>query len=100
MAGTAKKRVDRWILGGAILTLLLDIAKGALAVWLADRFLNGSTVWMSSAAILVVLAAGTYSYFARSVEAFGAISTAVPNEFYSERVVAESGFAVEVLVAR
>src|SRR5437660_7037227 len=56
------------------------------------------SVMLGSAAILMVLAAGTYSYFARSVEAFGAISTAVPNELYSERVVAESGFAVAVLV--
>src|SRR2546422_4008838 len=55
-------------------------------------------VMLGSAAILVVLAAGTYSYFARSVEAFGAVSTAVPNELYSERVVAENGFSVEVLV--
>src|SRR5438093_3684066 len=55
-------------------------------------------VMLGSAGILVVLAAGTYGYFARSVEAFGAISTAVPNELYSERVVAESSFAVEVLV--
>src|SRR2546430_9516110 len=53
---------------------------------------------LSSAAILVVLAAGTYSYSARSVEAFGAVSPAGPNELYSERVVAENGFSVEVLV--
>ena len=51
-----------------------------------------------SAAILVVLAAGTYSYFVRSVEAFGAVNTAVLNEFYSDPVVAENGFLVEVLV--
>src|SRR2546427_3235428 len=55
-------------------------------------------VTLGSAAICVVLAAGTYSYFARSVEAFGAVSTAVANELYSERVVAENGFSVEVLV--
>ena len=55
-------------------------------------------VMLGSAALLVVLAAGTYSYFARSVEAFGAVSTAVPNELYSERVVAENGFSIEVLV--
>jgi glycerol-3-phosphate acyltransferase PlsY len=35
-------------------TLLLDIAKGALAVWLADRFLNGSQYWMSLAALAVM----------------------------------------------
>src|SRR5207253_10391431 len=39
-----------------------------------------------------------YGYFARSVEAFGAIRTAVPNELYSEPVIAENGFSVEVLV--
>jgi glycerol-3-phosphate acyltransferase PlsY len=39
----------------AILTLLLDIAKGVLAVWLADRLLNGSTTWMSAAALIVML---------------------------------------------
>ena len=55
-------------------------------------------VMLGSAAILMVLAAGTYSYFARSVEAFGTVHTAVPNEFYSEPAVAESGFSVEVLV--
>src|SRR6266446_528851 len=55
-------------------------------------------VMLGSAAILMVLAAGTYSYFARSVEAFGTVNTAVPNEFYSEPAVAESGFSVEVLV--
>src|SRR3989442_8650398 len=55
-------------------------------------------VMLGSAAILVVLAAGTYSYFARSVEAFGAVRTDVPNELYSEPVVAENGFSVEVLI--
>src|SRR5438132_12528015 len=55
-------------------------------------------VMLGSAAILVVLAAGTYSYFARRFEAFGTVYTAVPNEFYSEPAVAESGFSVEVLV--
>ena len=37
-----------------ILTLLLDIAKGAVAVWLADRFLYGSPAWMSAAALAVM----------------------------------------------
>src|SRR5881227_4176087 len=55
-------------------------------------------VMLGSAGILAVLTAGTYSYFARSVEAFGTVNTAVPNELYSERVVAENGFSVEVLV--
>src|SRR5437899_3147810 len=55
-------------------------------------------VMLGSAAILAVLVAGNYNYFARGVEAFGAVRTAVPNELYSERVVAENGFSVEVLV--
>jgi acyl phosphate:glycerol-3-phosphate acyltransferase len=37
-----------------ILTLLLDIGKGALAVWIADRFTLGSPVWMSAAALAVM----------------------------------------------
>src|SRR5881227_827198 len=55
-------------------------------------------VMLGSAGILAVLTAGTYSYFARSVEAFGTVNTAVPNELYSEPVIAENGFSVEVLV--
>ena len=47
-------------------------------------------VMLGSAGILAVL--GTYSYFARSVEAFGAVNTAVPNEPYSEPAIAEIGF--------
>lgn len=43
-------------------TLLLDIAKGAAAVWLADRFLNGSIQWMSLAA-LAVMAGHAYPVF-------------------------------------
>ncbi|MDP9169044.1 MAG: glycerol-3-phosphate 1-O-acyltransferase PlsY [Acidobacteriota bacterium] len=38
-----------------ILTLLLDIAKAWLAVWLADRLTGGSTLWMSAAALAVLL---------------------------------------------
>lgn len=38
----------------AIVTLLLDIGKGALAVWVADRFTQGSPVWMSAAALAVM----------------------------------------------
>src|SRR3954452_6034482 len=37
-----------------VATLLLDIGKGAIAVWLADRFLNGSALWMSAAALTVM----------------------------------------------
>ena len=43
-------------------TLLLDILKGAFAVWLADRFLNGSLEWMSLAA-LAVMAGHAYPVF-------------------------------------
>jgi glycerol-3-phosphate acyltransferase PlsY len=38
-----------------ILTLLLDAAKGYLAVWLADRWTNGNIRWMMVAAILAVV---------------------------------------------
>jgi acyl phosphate:glycerol-3-phosphate acyltransferase len=47
-----------------VLTLLLDIAKGALAVWLADRFLGGSLFWMSAAA-LAVMAGHAFPIFLR-----------------------------------
>jgi glycerol-3-phosphate acyltransferase PlsY len=48
--------------GLGVLTLLLDIAKGALAVWLADRFLHGSITGMSLAA-LAVMAGHAYPIF-------------------------------------
>ncbi len=38
----------------AIATLLLDIAKGVFAVWLADKLSDGSAVWMSLAALAVM----------------------------------------------
>ena len=38
-----------------ILTLLLDAAKGFLAVWLAARWTNGNVRWMMVAAILAVV---------------------------------------------
>lgn len=37
-----------------ILTLLLDIAKGALAVWIADKLTGASVLWMSIAAVAVI----------------------------------------------
>ena len=37
-----------------ITTLLLDIAKGYLAVWLAGRLTHGSELWMSAAALAVM----------------------------------------------
>lgn len=38
-----------------ILTLLLDILKGWVAVWLADHYLQGDPLWMSAAAVMVIL---------------------------------------------
>ena len=38
----------------AVATLLLDIAKGVLAVWLADKLSDGSPLWMSLAALAVM----------------------------------------------
>lgn len=38
-----------------ILTLALDAAKGAVAVWLAARYSGDSAVWMTSAAVAAVL---------------------------------------------
>jgi glycerol-3-phosphate acyltransferase PlsY len=38
-----------------VLTLVLDIAKAFLAVWLADRLSGGSTLWTSFAAFAVLL---------------------------------------------
>lgn len=43
-------------------TLLLDIAKGVFAVWLADKLSDGSAVWMSLAA-LAVMAGHAYPVF-------------------------------------
>ncbi len=38
-----------------VLTLLLDIAKGWFAVWLAGRLTHGDTTWMAAAGVAVVL---------------------------------------------
>jgi acyl phosphate:glycerol-3-phosphate acyltransferase len=38
-----------------LLTLLLDAAKGCLAVWLANRWTNGNIRWMMVGAILAVI---------------------------------------------
>ncbi len=38
-----------------VLTLLLDIAKGYLAVWAAGRLTHGDPLWMSVAAVAVML---------------------------------------------
>src|SRR5437879_6354753 len=46
----------------AVITLLLDIGKGALAVWIADRFTQGSPIWTSAVA-LTVMAGHAYPVF-------------------------------------
>jgi len=38
----------------AVATLVLDIAKGIFAVWLADKLSGGSPMWMSLAALAVM----------------------------------------------
>jgi len=48
--------------GIAVATLLLDIAKGGFAVWLADKLSDGSPLWMSAAA-LAVMAGHAYPVF-------------------------------------
>jgi glycerol-3-phosphate acyltransferase PlsY len=40
--------------GLGVVTLLLDIGKGAFAVWIAERMLLGSVEWMSAAALAVM----------------------------------------------
>jgi glycerol-3-phosphate acyltransferase PlsY len=46
----------------AVATMLLDIAKGFFAVWLADKLSGGSPTWMSLAA-LAVMAGHAYPIF-------------------------------------
>jgi acyl phosphate:glycerol-3-phosphate acyltransferase len=46
----------------AVATLVLDIAKGLFAVWLADKLSDGSPMWMSLAA-LAVMAGHAYPVF-------------------------------------
>jgi glycerol-3-phosphate acyltransferase PlsY len=53
-------RTTGWGLGVA--TLVLDIAKGVSAVWMADRLLNGSVYWMAITA-LAVMAGHAYPVF-------------------------------------
>jgi glycerol-3-phosphate acyltransferase PlsY len=38
-----------------VVTLLLDIAKGYLAVWIAGQLTGGDLIWMSAAALAVML---------------------------------------------
>src|SRR5438270_13953267 len=47
-----------------IATLLLDIAKGYAAVWIAGRLTGGDQVWMSAAA-LAVMAGHAFPVFLR-----------------------------------
>jgi acyl phosphate:glycerol-3-phosphate acyltransferase len=47
-----------------VTTLLLDIAKGLMALWIADRLTHGSTFWMSIAA-LAVMAGHAFPVFLR-----------------------------------
>jgi glycerol-3-phosphate acyltransferase PlsY len=47
-----------------VATLALDIAKGVLAVWLADRLTHGSVLWMSISA-LAVMAGHAFPIFLR-----------------------------------
>ena len=55
-------RTTGWKTGAA--TLILDIAKGYLAVWLAGYLTDGSAIWMASAA-LAVMAGHAYPVFLR-----------------------------------
>src|SRR5438270_9463492 len=48
--------------GAGVATLLLDIAKGYLAVWLAG-YLTGNNVWWTSAATLAVMAGHAFPVF-------------------------------------
>lgn len=41
--------------GLGVLTLLLDVGKGYLAVWAAGRWTGGSPAWMAAAAVMVML---------------------------------------------
>jgi acyl phosphate:glycerol-3-phosphate acyltransferase len=47
-----------------LVTLLLDIAKGYLAVWIAGKLTGGDLIWMSAAA-LAVMAGHAYPVFLR-----------------------------------
>jgi glycerol-3-phosphate acyltransferase PlsY len=40
--------------GAGVATLVLDIAKGVLALWIADKLTDGSDLWMSAAALAVM----------------------------------------------
>jgi glycerol-3-phosphate acyltransferase PlsY len=48
--------------GAGVATLILDIAKGFAAIWIADKLTDGSEFWMSAAA-LAVMAGHAYPVF-------------------------------------
>ena len=48
----------------ALLTLVLDIAKGYLALWIAARLTGGNVLWLSAAAV-AVMAGHAYTLFLR-----------------------------------
>ena len=52
IGATNVTRTTGWTIGLA--TLILDIAKGYLAVWLAGRLTGASPLWMSAAAVAVM----------------------------------------------
>jgi acyl phosphate:glycerol-3-phosphate acyltransferase len=87
--------------GLGILTLLLDIGKGAFAVWLADRYLNGSPQAMALAA-LAVMAGHAFPIFlkfrgGKAVASFvGAFLYLTPVPLLTVMVV----FAIVVAVTR
>jgi glycerol-3-phosphate acyltransferase PlsY len=60
IGATNALRTTGWAIGLA--TLLLDIAKGYMAVWLAGRLTNGNPIWMAAAA-LAVMAGHAFSLF-------------------------------------
>lgn len=62
IGATNVHRITGPVLG--IATLLLDMAKGTAAVWLAGRLTHGSLLWMSAAA-LAVMAGHAFPAFLR-----------------------------------
>ncbi len=70
-----------------LLTLALDIGKGVLAVWLADRFTDGNVAVMSAAAVAVMLGHGFSPFMkfkgGKAVASFaGAFAYLVPLPFF------------------
>lgn len=84
-----------------VITLLLDIVKGVVAVWLADRFEEGSLELMSAAA-LAVMAGHAYPVFlkfqgGKAVATFvGAFAYLTPLALLAVMIV----FVVTVVVTR